>query len=1123
MTGTFKIGTHTLEYSGTLAGVVSADGSGGSGPSSGYSSITGNVSTPLGGCALSASVTKNFANGVLSGGGSGLTAICNTAWGNGAGADNPTDSVGHVFPIDPVTVDPSDGEWSVSCPCDIMLILTGNDEPFLDDGTHPFRFKIPDGGVETWATIQLWAQPDVDVTFLFSIGGLNCSAIGNTGGGGLISPGAELYVDFEGFGQAFGDGTTGSSACSVAATCSSSLGGSSVAGVDATASATGVTSSALDDPGTVSASGSGTGTSAGFPAGSQQVDYFANAFRQEMPDRGVSLSGVVRAMEDPYPDELEILYEGLGIASDTASDTFGASYDQKWARTSDTGIGGVGASVSGSGGSDSDSDGHLTDTYGPVSAWMSSAGLAAIGEDPLAKRITLRGLAWDAMTITQAGSVTVDDGTDLTPSGDWEGEWDGSGDVSPSIVSGAVQFDSAGGAGTLSRDFTNAVSLSGYRYLRVRVRSVGSANQPLTMDIGGKEWPLTTDADGTWKDVDIDLCGENGTGTVSTHDTHWPEELEPTGTVGSRGDELPQGEGTYFGVGKCAAIVFEDLAAGVTYEIDSLTLRRDAYSRVTLLQTLGWWTEEYPADEVSGTLTTYHETSRFLTGDTDGRQSLELAALRLQRNESDISGTITTYYPLSILALIEKVNDVNDFGKILNPGWVATDLEPGPGGSPPDRPDFFNWAANSGAEAAFLGGGGAYFGGASWSYYFDISANGTLTLPAQLLFDKVLDWPGGIGDVFNLGGSGGTLTLVGAIILRGQAHGLVYDEDKAPSAGVSVEVRDSGDAFRGDGSSGSDGAYQTGLDYAKPPGNSHTVQAIGGANPAGSVGFYGRKRHRVVLVVGEAGDILSVDTSPTGRTSYAGVQGGTVMVHHSLNWQTNTWSDINTGIAGEGACLRYEWGQHRIWLSYLDGTDVKRVYSDDGGESWSSPASIASGASQQGFGVFPTNWQLFAWRDAGAIKVRGFDSQGTALWSVVTAVASGADDAGVSVLWSASQQKWYILYSDSGNVKWVSADADAQSWISPVSISSGASQQAFAGFPTGWLSPIWLDGDELFAQGFDREGNDLWSPVSAVASGVDDAGIGITYDSSAQRWYILYRESGTVKRVESADGGLTWS
>lgn len=93
----------------------------------------------------------------------------------------------------------------------------------------------------------------------------------------------------------------------------------------------------------------------------------------------------------------------------------------------------------------------------------------------------------------------------------------------------------------------------------------------------------------------------------------------------------------------------------------------------------------------------------------------------------------------------------------------------------------------------------------------------------------------------------------------------------------------------------------------------------------------------------------------------------------------------------------------------------------------------------------------------------------------------------------------------------------------PVTIASDATQQAFDVSPTGWLLIAWLDDDEIKARAFDAFGTALWAAVSAVASGVDDAGIDVTWDESAQRWYILYRASGTVHTTVSADGGKTWS
>lgn len=765
-----------------------------------------------------------------------------------------------------------------------------------------------------------------------------------------------------------------------------------------------------------------------------------------VPRKQYALSGVVRAMEHAYPDAMTVNFRDYyDPVSETyhvsdvgvSSGAFGASGAQ-YAYL----IGGVAESVA--------SPVIARDQFAPVACRLDSSALSAAGEDTRLHRCLFRGHQWDAMTLEQAATTTIDGGSSLTPSGAWEGEWTGSGDVSPSVVSGAVRFDSAGGGGTLSRDFTDTVTLGSYRWLRIRVRSVGDDGKPLKVSIGGKEWAIITGTGDAWVNADLDLCGpDNRTETTDTDDTIWPLDWNP---IDLDGPKLSDTDGPYWGIEKCDSITFGDLASGVVYEIDSIALRWAGYARASFLPTFyrgrllvtdsgesvdePWPVREYPDAEPSSSLTSEYYARRFLLGDTDGRQSLEIRDSGYAYTYGGLA-TSVIYQQDSIAGLIASVNEVHPDGPTLHPGWEAVDLKT-PSGcapSPPSLPSYQDCFLASDLPAVFLFGAGAMVNGTGWTYGFDLSVSGATTIPAQLLVDEV-DWFGEAGDVFGFGGgSDRTILLRAASILRGQAHGLVLATDKEPAdPSVTVEIRDGGGNLRGTGgSSTTDGAYQTGLDYTKSVVASHTVKALFGTDPSAAVPFYARKRHRVVFVVDEeTGQGISQDVAPSGRHVRAETRDGNVWVGFRTDWAAVGWDDADTGIEGDFPCVRFDPASPalRLWLSYVtSGGAVTVQYSDDDGGSWNMGfAVIGSGWDESSFDVSPWGWQVHAGlTSGGAIEVKTFDSNGTEL-SSDTAVASGAEPGGIAVAYDPTGDRWFLMYRGGGGAVSVVTSQDAVTW-----------------------------------------------------------------------------------------------
>jgi hypothetical protein len=113
----------------------------------------------------------------------------------------------------------------------------------------------------------------------------------------------------------------------------------------------------------------------------------------------------------------------------------------------------------------------------------------------------------------------------------------------------------------------------------------------------------------------------------------------------------------------------------------------------------------------------------------------------------------------------------------------------------------------------------------------------------------------------------------------------------------------------------------------------------------------------------------------------------------------------------------------------VDGGAVKYVYSDDGGGSWSVPATIWSAGSHPAADVSPGGWQLVAMRTSGgAVKVKKVQRDGTVIAGEFTAVGSGVADDSIAVSYDAAAQRWYIGYIDGGGAVARVYSDDGETW-----------------------------------------------------------------------------------------------
>ena len=120
-----------------------------------------------------------------------------------------------------------------------------------------------------------------------------------------------------------------------------------------------------------------------------------------LPPREIIMNGVINAMGRPYPEDIKVVaYQYLsspGLVVDASGGSYSSSYTQRVYAASNY----AGPLVS-------------YNDASPVSANVQAASLTTNGEDDTLTRLLGRGFKWNAMTMTQAASMNVDDAPQTT-------------------------------------------------------------------------------------------------------------------------------------------------------------------------------------------------------------------------------------------------------------------------------------------------------------------------------------------------------------------------------------------------------------------------------------------------------------------------------------------------------------------------------------------------------------------------------------------------------------------------------------------------------------------------------------------------------------------------------------
>jgi hypothetical protein len=581
------------------------------------------------------------------------------------------------------------------------------------------------------------------------------------------------------------------------------------------------------------------------------------------------------------------------------------------------------------------------DEYAPTRAWLTPASLGAAGENSSDWRLQFRGKQWTIGELAETNPWNLFDGSSAAG---WHGT-----NASISSSGGVISVAASGGEGSASHNFSPHGKIEAWRYLRLRVR--GSAAMSLILeldnDIKPKKWRF--DVTTSFADVDIDLCNPKaveGVKRVNEKYSRWPLDS-------SRVDD----DGTW-GVSQLKELIISAIPDGETLEIDYIRLVRDGDLEWSLLPAFNWWINT-----------------------TGSQQGSPFAVLNADGRISDWPGVRRTGGSYSWPTITQLMGDI---GGLVGLSFTAA-------GSFPD-----SFHTNAREALLIYGSGATYDTGYDWGQ--DKEPIGNIT--AQMLWDQIEAFPE-CGDVWgwDTGAYGGPLVMPTAKILRGQAWGLVLDQD-GPVASETVTYRTSpGAADRGSDISEADGYYLTGTPWGLSTGL-HRVHAI--SRQSEELANRNRWRRRVVFRDIEAVRPLALANTRAPWPQYLeiaedGVSGdlgafreqferplGSLSALSELLSATETW----------GADLELARGGGQAWAAYSRAGDIYAKASDDDGQTWSTETLILSdalfpqivfGAPEAVFGMRPDT------ADDPGILVGVAREPGTSSWgSVFTLTASGS-------------------------------------------------------------------------------------------------------------------------------------
>ena len=594
------------------------------------------------------------------------------------------------------------------------------------------------------------------------------------------------------------------------------------------------------------------------------------------------------------------------------------------------------------------------------------------------------------------------------------------------------------------RLFAPYEGMSGYRYLDIQIKAqsgTGVAGTFVITDYHGntKTWNITA-ATTSYAVVTIDLCSPDAWSVSALPLTDGKDNPYPRkNTASSSYAGSDSVDSAYWGVTSCQRL---RIATGAI-DLGTTTLKQDTTNGFTnshyVPSGLGYEHERItPAIVAEVDTTTYYYSRRFWQQANDGRHEEE-SDYWWQKTVGGATG-VTTYSvtPLSISDLAGQIN-ASDNSIVRHPGWTATNSVAYPGSGtcsvsqPPLRDCFLNGGTGI---STWLYGGGILAtpnatSGTDFAYGFEI---GTGTITAQTLFDSINgDFIPDLYDPFDVnGGTDSALYLPFGAVLRGPAHGIVFNTSGDPATTGTVTLQLSSDSSsRGtDSSFDALGNYQTGSPYGLGKAN-HSI--LIGANSVGVNPMYSAKRQRAVFREETlAGNCTAADVSPAQQATYGVITAsGGVKLYHSRAHNGTNWDEVTTPITN-AECLSLAYQKHSGAMSLIiivDTTsgEVKRYTTDDEGNTVSVATTIGTGAHGT-VCVSPNGMEYIFFRISSSnIQRVKRDPMGNVITSASNVVTGNVSDDEIACYWRLGVV--YLIYTHTTNgITIVSSSDDAETF-----------------------------------------------------------------------------------------------
>jgi hypothetical protein len=690
--------------------------------------------------------------------------------------------------------------------------------------------------------------------------------------------------------------------------------------------------------------------------------------------RNMHLMGKINAFDVSYPDTLQVKITGFDTTSRTISVT--GSYDEyhtinhySFAST----ITALGITTP-----QSTSANNIPAKF---KTEILPAGLVAAGDDDKATRLAFRGWIFNGLTMSLANETQI----------------------------------LAGGTSN-NRSYSPTELFNGYRYLDLEVKSLTGATETSLVTLVGqpnsdnKQWYIDTNSTSyVYKRIDL-LSPTNKTSTVDAQDDPYPR-LNPTNPSDYPAQEVQNSD--YYGITRVSNLT----VGNSNMQLNRVYLRANSDTvKSTFVPTFNYGLSnfrKYQTDAmISGTVYSYY-----------GRRLWQVSVEGRNEEEFDIyyrsSAGGSTWFPLTINDFVNRV--------LQHKGWSASASTAAGSG-------IRAYANSTTGYAVWLGGmtwKAAGGGGSDEKLWIDVLQNQSsadTTVYAQTYFDEINgNMVPDYTDPFGVYTSNVYISIPSAAILRGHAHGNVFQSDGQPKNLSTIVYRlTSTSASRGSGTTTANGEYATGAPKGLPT-QSHTVW-YGSTSSVVNPTFTAKRNRRTFKDPVLTADQVAADVAGDQTVTLATIVAGNVILYYTGDPTPTNWILVSTSLTGvQYVDIRYsktDYDQKLVIVTQNAANQINRYETLDQGGTISVATFIDDGT----FPCVATNplgYDYIAYRHtSGALKVKVRDAMGNVL-RTVTAVASIPSGA-MDIYWRLDTL--YIVYKDAVGLQVITSTDDGDTW-----------------------------------------------------------------------------------------------